>query len=95
MRRRKKDREEKIDVKGIIAILFVILLTIRIILFIMTAPATLNKYDVVNNKLETMDKYSNNNDLLSNNNKKDDLRNLIRDFITYRRRYIRFAWIDV
>ncbi len=60
----------------------------------MTAPATLNKYDVVNNKLETMDKYSNNNDLLSNNNKKDDLRNLIRDFITYRH-HIRFAWIDV
>lgn len=85
MRRRKKDREEKIDVKGIIAILFVILLAIRIILFIMTAPATLNKYDVVNNKLETMYKYS----------KKYDLLNLIRDFITYRRRYIRFAWIDV
>lgn len=92
MRRRKKDREEKIDVRGIIAILFVIVLTIRIILFIMTAPATLNKYDVVNNKLETMDKYSNNNDLLSNNNKKDDLLNLIRDFITYRR-HIRFAWM--
>lgn len=85
MRRRKKDREEKIDVRGIIAILFVILLAIRIILFIMTAPATLNKYDVVNNKLETMYKYS----------KKYDLLNLIRDFITYRRRYIRFAWIDV
>lgn len=64
MRRRKKDREEKIDVRGIIAILFVILLTI-------------------------------NNDLLSNNNKKHDLLNLIIDFITYRRRYIRFAWIDV
>lgn len=85
MRRRKKDREEKIDVRGIIAILFVILLTIRIILFIMTAPATLNKYDVVNNKSETMYKYS----------KKHDLLNLIRYFITYRRRYIRFAWIDV
>lgn len=95
MRRRKKDREEKIDVRGIIAILFVIVLTMGMILFIMNVPDILNKYDVVNNKLETMDKYSNNNDLLSNNNKKDDLRNLIRDFITYRRRYIRFAWIDV
>lgn len=85
MRKRKKDKEEKIDVRGIIAILFVIVLTIRIILFIMNVPDILNKYDVVNNKSETMDKYS----------KKHDLLNLIRDFITYRRRYIRFAWIDV
>lgn len=85
MRRRKKDREEKIDVRGIIAILFVILLTIRIILFIMNVPDILNKYDVVNNKSETMCKYY----------KKHDLLNLIIDFITYRRRYIRFAWIDV
>lgn len=85
MRRRKKDREEKIDVKGIIAILFVIVLTMGMILFIMNVPDILNKYDVVNNKSETMYKYS----------KKHDLLNLIRDFITYRRRYIRFAWIDV
>ncbi|MBW5400184.1 hypothetical protein E6A47_08985 [Brachyspira pilosicoli] len=85
MRRRKKDREEKIDVRGIIAILFVIVLTMGMILFIMNVPDILNKYDVVNNKSETMDKYS----------KKHDLLNLIRDFITYRRRYIRFAWIDV
>lgn len=84
MRRRKKDREEKIDVRGIIAILFVILLTIRIILFIMNVPDILNKYDVVNNKSETMYKYY----------KKHDLLNLIIDFITYRH-HIRFAWIDV
>lgn len=85
MRKRKKDKEEKIDVRGIIAILFVIVLTMGIILFIMNVPDILNKYDVVNNKSETMYKYS----------KKHDLLNLIRDFITYRRRYIRFAWIDV
>ncbi|WP_347292401.1 hypothetical protein [uncultured Brachyspira sp.] len=96
MRRRKKDREEKIDVRGIIAILFVIVLTMGMILFIMNVPDILNKYDVVNNKSETMDKYSEyskNNDLISENNR-DDLRNLIRDFITYRH-HIRFAWIDV
>ncbi|WIH85000.1 hypothetical protein NEI02_07385 [Brachyspira pilosicoli] len=85
MRKRKKDKEEKIDVRGIIAILFVIVLTMGMILFIMNVPDILNKYDVVNNKSETMYKYS----------KKYDLLNLIRDFITYRRRYIRFAWIDV
>ncbi|MEI0794700.1 hypothetical protein R4L75_02050 [Brachyspira pilosicoli] len=85
MRKRKKDKEEKIDVRGIIAILFVIVLTMGIILFIMNVPDILNKYDVVNNKSETMYKYS----------KKHDLLNLIRYFITYRRRYIRFAWIDV
>ncbi|AGA66756.1 hypothetical protein [Brachyspira pilosicoli] len=85
MRKRKKDKEEKIDVRGIIAILFVIVLTMGMILFIMNVPDILNKYDVVNNKSETMYKYS----------KKHDLLNLIRDFITYRRRYIRFAWIDV
>ncbi|SUW00647.1 hypothetical protein [Brachyspira pilosicoli] len=85
MRKRKKDKEEKIDVRGIIAILFVIVLTMGMILFIMNVPDILNKYDVVNNKSETMYKYS----------KKHDLLNLIRYFITYRRRYIRFAWIDV
>lgn len=85
MRKRKKDKEEKIDVRGIIAILFVIVLTMGMILFIMNVPDILNKYDVVNNKSETMYKYS----------KKHDLLNLIIDFITYRRRYIRFAWIDV
>lgn len=96
MRKRKKDKEEKIDVRGIIAILFVIVLTMGMILFIMNVPDILNKYDVVNNKSETMDKYSEyskNNDLISENNR-DDLRNLIRDFITYRH-HIRFAWIDV
>ncbi|MEI0609094.1 hypothetical protein [Brachyspira pilosicoli] len=85
MRKRKKDKEEKIDVRGIIAILFVIVLTMGMILFIMNVPDILNKYDVVNNKSETMYKYS----------KKHDLLNLIRYFITYSRRYIRFAWIDV
>lgn len=50
----------------------------------MNVPDILNKYDVVNNKSETMYKYS----------KKYDLLNLIRDFITYRH-HIRFAWIDV
>lgn len=93
MRRRKKDREEKFDIKGIIAILFVIVLTMGMILFIMNAPGILNKYDVVNNKSETMDKYSENNDLLSNNDKKDDLLNLIIEFITPSRNHKRFPWI--
>ncbi|WP_232475261.1 hypothetical protein [Brachyspira pilosicoli] len=56
-----------------------------LMIFIINASSILTKYDVVNNKSETMYKYS----------KKHDLLNLIRDFITYRRRYIRFAWIDV
>ncbi|MEI0686148.1 hypothetical protein R4M03_00680 [Brachyspira pilosicoli] len=56
-----------------------------LMIFIINASSILTKYDVVNNKSETMYKYS----------KKHYLLNLIRDFITYRRRYIRFAWIDV
>ncbi|WP_157151227.1 hypothetical protein [Brachyspira sp. SAP_772] len=92
MRRIKKDREKKFDIKGIITILFVIVLTMGMILFIMNAPDILNKYDVVNNKSETMDKYSKNNDLLSNN-KKDNLVNLIIDFLTPSRHHKRFPWI--
>lgn len=95
MRKRKKDKEEKIDVRGIIAILFVIVLTMGMILFIMNVPDILNKYDVVNNKSETMDKYSEyskNNDLISENNR-DDLLNLIIDFLTPRRQHKRFPWI--
>lgn len=81
----RKYKEENIYIKAILLILPTMAIIMGMILFIMNVPDILNKYDVVNNKSETMDKYS----------KKHDLLNLIRDFITYRRRYIRFAWIDV
>ena len=93
MRRRKKDREEKIDVRGIIAILFVIVLTMGMILFIMNVPDILNKYDVVNNKSETIAKYSKKYDL-TNENKKHDLLNLVIHSLYPRRiHYGRFEWI--
>ncbi len=81
----RKYKEENIYIKAILLILPTMAIIMGMILFIMNVPDIWNKYDVVNNKSETMDKYS----------KKHDLLNLIRDFITYRRRYIRFAWIDV
>lgn len=81
----RKYKEENIYIKAILLILPTMAIIMGMILFIMNVPDILNKYDVVNNKSETMCKYY----------KKHDLLNLIIDFITYRRRYIRFAWIDV
>ena len=54
---------------------------IGLILFIINAPTILTKYDVVNNKSETMTKYSKKYDL-TNENKKYNLFNSIVNFIT-------------
>ncbi len=81
----RKHKEEKIYIKAILLIVPTMAIIMGLMIFIINASSILTKYDVVNNKSETMYKYS----------KKHDLLNLIRDFITYRRRYIRFAWIDV
>ncbi len=81
----RKYKEENIYIKAILLILPTMAIIMGLMIFIINASSILNKYDVVNNKSETMYKYS----------KKHDLLNLIRYFITYRRRYIRFAWIDV
>lgn len=80
----RKYKEENIYIKAILLIVPTMAIIMGLMIFIINASSILNKYDVVNNKSETMYKYS----------KKHDLRNLIRDFITYRH-HIRFAWIDV
>ncbi|WP_240516581.1 hypothetical protein [Brachyspira sp. G79] len=86
MRKRKeiKDRKEKIYIRAILVIIPTMAILIGLILFVINAHAILNKYDVVNNKSETIDKYS----------KKYDLLNLVIHSLTPRRfHYGRFEWI--
>ncbi|PTY39514.1 hypothetical protein [Brachyspira hampsonii] len=93
MRKRKerKDREENIYIRAILVTVPTMAIMIGLILFIINAPAILNKYDAVNNKSETIDKYSKKYDLT---NEKYDLLNLVIHSLTPRRFYYsRFEWI--
>lgn len=72
MIRKIKDKEENIYIRAIIFIVPTMAIMILLILFIINAPSILAKYDSVNNKSETMYKYS----------KKHDLLNSIINFIT-------------
>ena len=74
--RNRKDREEKIYIRAIIFIIPTMAIMILLLLFIINAPEILNKYDVINNKSETIAKYSKKYDL-TNENKKHDLLNLV------------------
>lgn len=90
---RKHKKEEKIYIKAIIFIVPTMAIMIGLVFFIINALSILNKYDVVNNKLETIAKYSKNNDLI-NENKKYNLLNSIIKFITHSRlHYRKFEWI--
>ncbi|CRF34846.1 hypothetical membrane protein [Brachyspira suanatina] len=68
----KKHKEENIYIRAIIFIVPTMAIMILLILFIINAPTIVTKHDVVNNKSETMYKYS----------KKHDLLNSIISFIT-------------
>ena len=89
----RKDREEKIYIRAIIFIIPTMAIMILLLLFIINAPEILNKYDVINNKSETIAKYSKKYDL-TNENKKHDLLNLVIHSLYPRRiHYGRFEWI--
>ncbi|WP_297208229.1 hypothetical protein [uncultured Brachyspira sp.] len=91
--RKRRDREENIYIRAILVIIPTMAIIIGLILFIMNAPAILTKYDAVNNKSETMSKYSKKYDL-TNENKKYDLLNLVIHSLPHRRlHYGRFEWI--
>lgn len=95
MRKRKeiKDREENIYIRAILVIVPTMAIMIGLILFIINAPKILNKYDVVNNKSEMIDKYSKKYDF-TNENKKYNLLNLVIHSLYPRRlHYGRFEWI--
>ena len=83
MIRKKKHKEENIYIRAILFIVPTMAIMILLILFIINASSILTKYDVVNNKSETMYKYS----------KKHDLLNSIINFITTSRlHYRKFEW---
>lgn len=84
MIRNKIHKEENIYMRAILFIVPTMAIMILLILFIINAPEILTKYDVVNNRSETMDKYS----------KKYDLLNSIINFIAPSRiHYRKFEWI--
>ena len=89
----RKDRKEKIYIRAILVIVPTMAILIGLILFVINSPEILNKYDVVNNKSETIAKYSKKYDL-TNENKKHDLLNLVIHSLYPRRiHYGRFEWI--
>ena len=78
-----KHKEENIYIRAILFIVPTMAIMILLMLFIINAPTILTKYDSVNNKSETMAKYS----------KKHDLLNSIINFITTSRlHYRKFEW---
>ena len=89
----RKHKEENIYIIAILLIIPTMAIMIGLILFIINAPSILTKYDAVNNKSETMYKYSKKYDLV-NENKEYDLLNSIINFITTSRlHYRKFEWI--
>ncbi|MEI0605107.1 hypothetical protein R4K55_12905 [Brachyspira alvinipulli] len=94
MIRKKKHKEENIYIRAILFIVPTMAIMILLILFIINASSILTKYDVVNNKSETMYKYSKKYDFV-NENKKYNLLNSIINFITTSRfHYRKFEWIE-
>lgn len=83
MIRKRKHNGENIYIRDILFIVPTMAIMILLMLFIINAPTILTKYDSVNNKSETIDKYS----------KKHDLLNSIINFITTSRlHYRKFEW---
>ena len=85
MIRKRKHNGENIYIRDILFIVPTMAIMILLMLFIINAPTILTKYDSVNNKSETMAKYS----------KKHDLLNSIINFITPNcLHYRKFEWIE-
>ncbi|MEI0479339.1 hypothetical protein [Brachyspira pulli] len=80
----KKHKEEKIYISAILVIVPTMAIMIGLILFIINAPTILTKYDIVNNKSETMAKYSKKYDLLNS---------IINSLTPSRIHYRKFEWI--
>lgn len=85
---KRKHKEKNIYIRAIIFIVPTMSIMIGLILFIINAPSILTKYDSVNNKSETMDKYSKKYDLV-NENQKYNLLNSVINFITPSRLHYR------
>lgn len=88
MIRKRKHKEENIYIRSILFIVSTMAIMILLMLFIINAPTILTKYDSVNNKSETMAKYSKKYDS-ANENKKYNLINSIINFITTSRLHYR------
>lgn len=84
----RKHKEENIYIKAILLIIPTMAIMIGLIFFIINFPTILAKYDVVNNKSETMTKYSKKYDFI-NENKEYDLLNSIINFIAPNRIHYR------
>ncbi|MEI0540372.1 hypothetical protein [Brachyspira pulli] len=80
----KKHKEEKIYINAILVIVPTMAIMIGLILFIINAPTILTKYDIVNNKSETIGKYSKKYDLLNS---------IINSLTPSRIHYRKFEWI--
>ena len=80
----KKHKEEKIYISAILFIVPTMAIMIGLILFIINAPTILTKYDIVNNKSETMAKYSKKYDLLNS---------IINSLTPNHLHYRKFEWI--
>ena len=80
----KKHKEEKIYISTILVIVPTMAIMIGLILFIINAPTILTKYDVVNNKSETIGKYSKKYDLLNS---------IINSLTPNHLHYRKFEWI--
>ncbi|WP_300742535.1 hypothetical protein [uncultured Brachyspira sp.] len=92
MIRKRKHNGENIYIRDILFIVPTMAIMILLMLFIINAPTILTKYDSVNNKSETMAKYSKKYDS-ANENKKYNLINSIINFITTSRlHYRKFEW---
>ena len=80
----KKHKEEKIYINAILFIVPTMAIMIGLILFIINAPTILTKYDIVNNKSETIGKYSKKYDLLNS---------IINSLTPNHLHYRKFEWI--
>ena len=80
----KKHKEEKIYISAILVIVPTMAIMIGLILFIINATTILTKYDIVNNKSETIAKYSKKYDLLNS---------IINSLTPSRIHYRKFEWI--
>ena len=88
MIRKRKHNGENIYIRDILFIVPTMAIMILLMLFIINASTILTKYDSVNNKSETMAKYSKKYDS-ANENKKYNLINSIINFITPSRLHYR------
>lgn len=80
----KKHKEEKIYISAILVIVPTMAIMIGLLLFIINATTILTKYDIVNNKSETIGKYSKKYDLLNS---------IINSLTPNHLHYRKFEWI--